>query len=133
MSDFYEQCKLFAKHHKPRTVFEKSYAEVLEFEDKKVWGFPSSASIRDMPAIPREIRISKGIEPSIAELDRLIAIVKKTKSSFGYSSIFSIVYFFGEDITRQMIWLVKNQMATLNVDRWGNAVYFQLLIHNLKR
>lgn len=110
----------------PTTLFEKRYAQKFEYRDREIWHFPHR---RHRYAIPREVRISPGIEPDFDKLATYSEIWKLTKGPVGYSSVDDFVVLSGYDpgtVYQHLTWLVKNEQATMNVDRMGNVVYIKL-------
>lgn len=111
-------------NQRPRTKFQKEYTSKITVSNKFIYHFPG----RLHNGIPKETRITKGVEPSKSNLAKYIEIWQLTKSELGYNLIDDFLALLDipeQTIYNEIIWLVKNQIATINVDRFGNAVYFK--------
>jgi hypothetical protein len=104
----------------------RRYAIKFEYHGKEIWHYPRRPHIY---AIPKEIRLGPGIKPSDEELATYIEIWELTKSPVGFSLVDDFVVLSGyspEKVYQHLTWLVKNQKAIMNIDRWGNVVYIKL-------
>ena len=118
---------------KPKTIFQKKYSKVITFNGKSVTIFPGRYGTLiegKQIAIPKETLQSRGIPPSPENQNTIYKIYNLLKTPItGYANIQDIVILSGlpkQEIHNNLVWLVKNQKARLNVDRWGNAVYVKL-------
>jgi len=127
--DFYSDCEEYSKRHKPKTKFQKENSRLINYGNKKAYQFPLRGEDERLPNIPRNTRITSGTEPTQEELRDIKNIYKYvlgSESPFKYIPVWILVYFIGRDISHQLIWLVKNGFATLNVNRMGEAVYIKI-------
>jgi hypothetical protein len=117
---------------KPSTKFQKQYARMVEFEGRRIWQFPGKYGSPDEGkkiSIPKEIRLSGGVKPGDDEFKKIVGAWRAAKSELGYSHIQDIVDLTGmdkESVHKAIIYLIKNQKAIGNVDRWGNLVFVKI-------
>jgi hypothetical protein len=118
---------------KPRTSGQKKEARLIEFGDVAIWQFPgkySSPADGKRIGIAPEIRKGMGIKPTDDEWDLIRAAWKICKSPLGYCNVQDLVDLTGMDnevLHNILVWLVKHQSAFVNVDRWGNVVFFKFI------
>jgi hypothetical protein len=86
---------------RPTTKFQKQYAKKIQFGNREIWQFPgkysSSPSDSKQVSIPKEIRVSKGIEPTVVQLNKIKGAWNVSNSPLGYSLIQDIVDLTGLD------------------------------------
>jgi hypothetical protein len=119
----------------PRTNFQKKYGQLVDFEGRQIWQFPGRYDTPEMGRaieIPKSIRIGKGVEPELENLSILYRVSLAAGSSgvAGYTNVQDFVDLSGIDkvtVHENLVWLVKNGKGVLNVNRWGQAVYFKFV------
>jgi hypothetical protein len=113
--------------------FQKRYSRTITVGDRKVIQFPgryADPRVSKRVEIPREIRIGTGIRPTDEELMQLLGAYRVGKSELGYVVIQDLVDLTGMEkgkVHQIIIYLVRQKIAVLNVNRWGRAVYVKLI------
>jgi len=117
----------------PTTKFAKQYARKVVLRDKEIWQFPGKYSTTPAEGkaveISKAIRVGKGIKPTEEIMSKIEEAYNAAKSDLGYAHVQDIVDLTGlpkEDIHQSITYLTKVGKASLNIDRWGNAVVFKL-------